>query len=99
MGWQDACLQLAGSADADSCVLSCYQYNFKLSVSWGKPPTGRIIILTPPPVPMPISHTTSSSGPTPPPRAAEQTHAVIDASVRELAGVSRLGILKKNRNK
>ena len=32
-------------------------------------------------------------------RAAERTNAAIDASVRELAGVSRLGIVKKNRNK
>ena len=32
-------------------------------------------------------------------RAAEKTNAAIDASVRELAGVSRLGIVKKNRNK
>ena len=98
MGWHDACLRLAGSADADSCVLSCYKYNFKLSVSWGKPPTGRIIILTPPPVPMPISHTLLPR-PAPRRRAAEQTHAAIDASVRELAGVSRLGIVKKTRNK
>ena len=31
--------------------------------------------------------------------AAEKTNAAIDASVRELAGVSRLGIVKKKRNK
>ena len=31
--------------------------------------------------------------------AAERTNAAIDGSVRELAGVSRLGIVKKKRNK
>ena len=49
----------------------------------------------PPPVPMPISHFLVR----PRRRAAERTNAAIDASVRELAGVSRLGIVKKNRNK
>ena len=44
---------------------------------------------------MPISHFLVR----PRRRAAERTNAVIDASVRELAGVSRLGIVKKNRNK
>ena len=55
----------------------------------------------PPPVPMPISHFLVR----PRRRAAERTNAAINASVREagaglvLAGVSRLGIVKKNRNK
>ena len=42
----------------------------------------------PPPVPMPISHFLVR----PRRRAAERTNAAIDASMRELAGVSRLGI-------
>ena len=45
---------------------------------------------------MPISHFLSSDHAR---RAAERTNAAIDASVRELAGVSRLGIVKKKRNK
>ena len=45
----------------------------------------------PPAVPMPISHFLVR----PRRRAAEKTNAAIDASVRELAGVSRLGIVKK----
>ena len=49
----------------------------------------------PPAVPMPISHFLVR----PRRRAAEKTNAAIDASVRELAGVSRLGIVKKKRNK
>ena len=49
----------------------------------------------PPPVPMPISHFLVR----PRRRAAERTNAAINASVRELAGVSRLGIVKKKRNK
>ena len=44
---------------------------------------------------MPISHLLVR----PRRRAAERTNAAIDASVRELAGVSRLGIVKKKRNK
>lgn len=48
-----------------------------------------------PAVPMPISHFLVR----PRRRAAERTNAAIDASVRELAGVSRLGIVKKKRNK
>jgi len=46
---------------------------------------------------MPISHFLSSDLHAR--RAAERTNAAIDASVRELAGVSRLGIVKKKRNK
>ena len=49
----------------------------------------------PPAVPMPISHFLVR----PRRRAAEKTNAAIDASVRELAGVSRLGIVKKKRKK
>ena len=41
--------------------------------------------------PMPISHFLVR----PRHRAAERTNAAIDASVRELAGVSRLGVVKK----
>ena len=48
----------------------------------------------PPAVPMPISHFLVR----PRRRAAEKTNAAIDASVRELAGVSRLGIIKKSRS-
>ena len=48
----------------------------------------------PPAVPMPISHFLVR----PRRRAAEKTNATIDASVRELAGVSRLGIIKKSRS-
>ena len=44
---------------------------------------------------MPISHFLVR----PRRRAAEKTNAAIDASVRELACVSRLGIVKKKRNK
>ena len=49
----------------------------------------------PPAVPMPINHFLVR----PRRRAAERTNAAIDALVRELAGVSQLGIVKKNRNK
>jgi hypothetical protein len=42
---------------------------------------------------MPISHFLVR----PRRRAAARTNAAIDASVRELAGVSRLGIVKKKR--
>jgi hypothetical protein len=42
---------------------------------------------------MPISHFLVR----PRRRAAARTNAAIDASVRELAGVSRLGIVKKTR--
>ena len=46
-------------------------------------------------VPMPISHFLVR----PRRRAADRTNAAIDASVRELAGVSRLGIVTKKGNK